>query len=208
MCASYGLDGRTFKRKRDRLEAEDALFDQWLAERGGVVKLGTTRGDQGPFSPIFTAWGFEQSWWWLWVSGAPAKFRAYNARDDKLAESKAWSGPFTRRRVIIPASYYFETANVPGVKGRFRFSIPDDPSLLIAGISTPIAGKPVPSSFAMVTRPPTARAGEVHDRMPLVLPESFLDEWLDPDRPGDQGLVDEALAASETVAEQLTYTAA
>ena len=33
----------------------------------------------------------------------------------------------------------------------------------------------------MLTRPPTDELREIHDRMPLILPESAVDKWISPD---------------------------
>ena len=33
----------------------------------------------------------------------------------------------------------------------------------------------------MLTRTPTDELREIHDRMPLMLPESAIDEWISPD---------------------------
>jgi hypothetical protein len=35
--------------------------------------------------------------------------------------------------------------------------------------------------------------------MPLLIPESFYDDWLDPARKGDPELIDAAVAASEQI---------
>ena len=35
--------------------------------------------------------------------------------------------------------------------------------------------------FAVLTREPTEELREIHDRMPLILPESAVDEWISPD---------------------------
>jgi len=208
VCASYGLGGQgqpVYLRGLDLFPEEAvSLFESWLEERGGEARLGTTRGPKGPFSPVFGPDGFEESWWWLWVGGAPAKGMSYNARSEKLVESRQWRPAF-QRRIIIPASHYFETANVPAMRGRFRFTNPDGTVLFIAGVSSLIRDQPVPSSFAMVTREPTQGAAQVHDRMPLVVPASFVQTWLDPDRAGDEELRAEALQASDEVVGGLVY---
>ncbi len=171
------------------------------------MKLGISK-HTGPFSPIITAPGqWELSWWWFWEHGAPVKGRTvFNARLDHIRRG-LWAEPFDTRRVLIPVSYYFETSNVEGPnKGkRFRFSLPGEPTFAIAGISALIEGAPVPSCFAMVTREPTVAARVVHNRMPLSLPPSFYDTWLDPGRRGDDELRDEALTASEEIVQQLVY---
>jgi len=172
------------------------------------VRFGITRNaEKGPFSPIITHDGWELSWWWFWENGAPVKGRTvFNAKLENLTRG-LWRVPFDTRRVLIPVDHYFESANAPGVKGRYRFFLPGKPRFAIAGISALIDGGPVPSCFAMVTRAPTEAAGRIHDRMPLSLPERFHDTWLDPDVRGDDALRAAALAASEEIVDRLVYEA-
>ena len=35
--------------------------------------------------------------------------------------------------------------------------------------------------FAVLTRTPTDDLREIHDRMPLILPENAIDDWISPD---------------------------
>lgn len=35
--------------------------------------------------------------------------------------------------------------------------------------------------FAVLTRVPTDELRQIHDRMPLILPENAIDEWISPD---------------------------
>lgn len=209
MCASYGLQ---MVPDDDDVLVDERLADDdlvaWL-EQHLVARLGTTRSlEKGPFSPLITTAGMELAWWWLWTGGAPTKQMAFNARAEQLTDSRLWREPFRAHRVLIPVSYYFEMANVPGVTGRYQFSIPRRPLFAIAGIASPIGLDGYPRlSFAMVTRPPTPEAGEVHDRMPLLLPPSFYDDWLDPANAGDDALRVAALAASDEIVGELVREA-
>lgn len=206
MCASYGLEikERDLPTADERLATPELLA--WLAANG-PARIGTTRSvERGPFAPVISPTGFELSWWWLWSRGAPAKLTAFNARADKLTESPLWREPFRSGRVLIPVSHYFESANQPGASGRHRFWLPEAPLFAIAGITAPIGRPGYPAtSMAMVTREPTPDAATVHDRMPLVLPASFFDAWLDPDREGDDVLRAEALAASDAIVGRLRH---
>lgn len=202
MCASYGLEiVGDFSGLDERLVTGDLV--DWLTERA-PGSFGTTRKDGTPLSPIITASGFEDAWWWLWVRGAPAKVTAFNARSERLVDSPLWKGPFGSRRILIPASHYVERANQPGVRGRFRFRHPELPLVAIAGIAAPTGLTEGPAtSFAMVTRAPAAPGATIHDRMPLIVPASMQWAWLDPATTGDQGLVDAVVAASQDLSEQL-----
>ena len=60
------------------------------------------------------------------------------------------------------------------------------------------------ASYALVTRDAVGGAADVHDRMPLVLPRDFHDEWLAPDRAGDAELVATALRLSEEISREFS----
>ena len=36
--------------------------------------------------------------------------------------------------------------------------------------------------FVILTRPPTTELARIHDRMPLILPENRIDDWIDPEK--------------------------
>lgn len=138
----------------------------------------------------------ELAWWKLWVRGEPAKFPAINARVEGIVGSSAWGGPFAKRRVLVPATEYHE-------KGH-RFTLPEG-LFAFAGLSA-ISKTPEGEwmvSYAIVTQPASAHIAAIHDRMPLVLPAEMYEEWLDPMRPGDAALVDEAVAAGRPIGERL-----
>lgn len=144
------------------------------------------------------------AWWKLWVGGAPAPFPAINARAEKLLTG-AWKAPAASRRVLVPATCFFE----PG----HRFALPDGGAFTMAGIANvsrlsqpdPVLGDRV-VSFAVVTRPVLPEFASIHDRLPLLVPREFRDDWLDPASGADEGLVDAALAASAPLTARLVAT--
>lgn len=132
------------------------------------------------------------AWWWLWLNGTgPAKFDAFNARDDKLMRS--WR-KYLSRRAIVPASWYVE-------KGK-TFELPGGETFGIAAIThtvvEDITGDEL-VTYALVTRNAVDEAARVHPRMPLLLPRDEHDTWLDPEVPGDAALVESAVNASEEI---------
>ena len=51
-----------------------------------------------------------------------------------------------------------------------------------------------PDDRELASEAAAAHIAAIHDRMPLILPAEEYDTWLDPDRRGDEGLVEEAIA--------------
>ena len=111
-----------------------------------------------------------------------------NCRVETAKVKPLWSDSWKQRRCVIPASYYFEWQHYTDTKGKVRTG--DKYAIQPCGSDvTYLAGLyrieemrdlkyPV---FAVVTRSPTNELREIHDRMPLILPESAIDEWISPD---------------------------
>ena len=111
-----------------------------------------------------------------------------NCRIESARIKPLWSESWKQRRCVIPASYYFEWKHYADSNGRIKTG--DKYALQPRGSDvTYLAGLyrieesrdlkyPV---FAVLTRTPTDELREIHDRMPLMLPESAIDEWISPD---------------------------
>ena len=111
-----------------------------------------------------------------------------NCRVETARVKPLWSDSWKQRRCVIPASYYFEWKHYTDIYGKPRTG--DKYAIQPCGSDvTYLAGLyrieemrnlryPV---FAVLTREPTEELREIHDRMPLILPESAVDEWISPD---------------------------
>lgn len=213
MCASYGLQVEAadihygFAVIDDK--AQTTALEGWLEEfRDEPVKpTGVHRRNLNPIVREREREGerrrtVDLAWWKLWVRGEPAKFPAINARVEGLAGSGAWSGPLKSRRGLVPATEYYE-------KGH-RFALPDEPKGLFAFAGLWNVNKTPDDewmvSYAIVTRPAVPHISSIHDRMPLIVPREWYDEWLDPTRAGDQELLDDVVAASRPLGERLAIS--
>ena len=91
------------------------------------------------------------------------------------------------KKTIIPASWYFEGEHITAAGGRTKTGAK---YLIQANGSdmTYLAGLyriqeyrdlkyPV---FSVLTREPSKELRKLHDRMPLILPENIIGEWIDP----------------------------
>lgn len=215
MCATYGLEPIMELPNYEPLFQPESqqLLEQWMDQRAGTAKItgrkarnlnplittkvstasdDTTSDDTAPEGKR----QLDLAWWWLHLGNEPAQFSAFNARDDKLLQSRVWKKPFAQHRGLAPAHWYIE-------KGQ-RFELPDAQGFAIATI---VAASHQPEgdllSYALVTRDAVAEAATVHPRMPLLLPEELHDDWLDPNLHGDEELLAEALAASESLSQQV-----
>lgn len=203
MCASTGLgggDGRALPFDLAPLSDPEnqVRIDEWIRERDGNAKI--TGKLALNLNPIIRAGdgGRELlfAWWWLWLDNTgPAKFSAFNSRDDKLV--RTWKKPF-QTRALIPATWYIEKAG--------RFHLPGDEVFGIAALTNTITREDGTklTTYSMVTRDAVGKAAEYWPRMPLVLPRNMHNEWLDPARPGDASLVTEIQLGSDEISHELT----
>lgn len=209
MCASYGLQVKPedihYAFSVIDEKTSTAQLAQWLEEfRDEPAKpTGVHRRNLNPIVRERQKDGehrrsLDLAWWKLWVRGEPAKFPAINARVEGLVGSGAWGAPLKSRRALVPATEYYEKGH------RFGF---DGELFAFAGLWNVFKdGADWMVSYAIVTQPASPHIAGIHDRMPLILPRELYDEWLDPERAGDQELLDEAVAVSRPLAERLAIS--
>ncbi|MCR4903154.1 MAG: SOS response-associated peptidase [Butyrivibrio sp.] len=107
----------------------------------------------------------------------------FNARVESANEKPTFKDAWLSHRCIIPASYYFEwehfKSNDGKVKTGDKFAIQPTGCTVtwLCGLYRIEEGYPV---FVILTKEPTAELGKIHDRMPLMLPEDKIDEWINP----------------------------
>ena len=126
----------------------------------------------------------------LWAKEAKIGSKMINVRAETLAEKSAFKSAFKKRRCLIPADGFYEwrkNAADPkkGKKQPFFIHRPDGKPYAFAGLWEVWRGperdqEPLRSCTIITTTPNDAMA-EVHDRMPVILPSSAWDTWLDRD---------------------------
>lgn len=109
--------------------------------------------------------------------------RLANARAEGIATRPTFRDAFRHRRCVVPASGFYEWRTIGGRKFPWYFTRRDGAPLLFAGIweNPPSSGDAGPGTFALITTTPNPLVAEVHDRMPVILPEENLATWLDPE---------------------------
>jgi len=123
---------------------------------------------------------FPMRWGFRLASGG----LVVNARVETAAAKPLFADSWARRRCLVPASAYFEWAHDFDASGRkrvgakYRIAAADGSLLWLCGLYRMEAELPV---FTILTRPPTEPLARLHDRMPLILPESRSEAWTRPD---------------------------
>jgi putative SOS response-associated peptidase YedK len=132
-------------------------------------------------------WGLVPSW----AKDLSIGDRMINARAEKLTTSNAYKRAFARRRCIVPADGFYEWEKIEGKKQKQPWFIRrrDGEPLAFAGLweiwhdpnDPDPDNAPRVRSFVIITTDANDTLRPIHDRMPVVLPESAWDEWLDRD---------------------------
>lgn len=99
-----------------------------------------------------------------------------NSRVEGIFQKKSFKKSVESRRCIIPATGFFEWQN----KMPHLIKDTKHPFLSFAGIYQKILDPQglAKWQFSILTRSANATLSEIHDRMPLILEERYVDEWL------------------------------
>jgi putative SOS response-associated peptidase YedK len=98
-----------------------------------------------------------------------------NARSETAAEKPMFREAMLTRRCLIPASGYFEWKKDGKKKTKYAFHLPNSP-LYLAGCFHQEKDSPLPV-FVILTRDAVNGLEEIHDRMPVIIPEERIIDW-------------------------------
>ena len=133
-------------------------------------------------------WGLVPHWW---KEAKPPK-TTFNARLEEAAGKPMWRDAWARSRCLIPAEGWYEwqalervdpaTGEIRKAKEPHFISRKDGGLVCFAGLASwwknPQTGEAL-RSCAIVTAAAAGPLAEIHDRAPVVLPESAHAAWLD-----------------------------
>ncbi|MGX7163588.1 SOS response-associated peptidase [Enterococcus massiliensis] len=168
MCGRYFFDKHSEKlkaywdsaMKRRKKDVEVSLAEIYPSNH--VVTLGANK--QGEVVAGITRWGFE---------GFRKGQLLINARSETVEEKKTFAKHFRENRCVFPMSGFYEWKE----KEKFFFSKGE--TLYVAGfyrIHKKEAGFETES--IILTTEANASVEQIHDRMPLVIEEEQINQWI------------------------------
>ena len=107
-----------------------------------------------------------------------------NARAETLAEKPSFKRLLQGRRCLIVADGFYEWKKEQGGKTPMYFTLPDHELFAFAGLWDTWKqpdGQQL-RTCTIITTEPNELVAPVHNRMPVILPKSVQDEWLDPEQ--------------------------
>lgn len=125
-----------------------------------------------------------------WSESPRTGNRMFNARAESIDRTPAFRYAFQKRRCLVPADAFYEWLRTTDARGRdvrqpYAVLRRDGQPLALAGLwagwHDDDTGEVI-RSFTIVTTAANDLMRPIHDRMPVVIPESAWDLWLDPTR--------------------------
>ena len=116
----------------------------------------------------------------FWMTDRKQAFKNINARAETVRRSPAFREAFSSRRCVVPADGFFEWTGLKEDRRPIWFHRPDGGLILFAGLYEtwrPSAAEKE-RTFTIITTTPNALLEPVHNRMPVVLEDGAVDDWL------------------------------
>ena len=195
MCGRYASSRRpedlVEEFEIDRSEVKEALAPDYNVAPTKQVYAVVERpsaedaeGQAGPERQLRTVkWGLVP----FWAKDPAIGNKMINARADGLADKNAYRHAFRKKRCLVPADGFYEWRKTAGEKAKQPFYIhrADGEPLALAGLWE--EWRPSKDSderlrsTTIITTTPNELMATIHDRMPVILPPSAWEAWLDPD---------------------------
>ena len=177
MCGRFSLfaAGEAIA-ERFSLPTVPAVAPRWnVAPAQMVAAVGTKADGSGRGFTLFR-WGLVPHW-----SHDLSGPKPINAMAETVASKPMFRDAFRKRRCLIIADGFYEWRAAPGGKEPVHFRLKDGSVFGLAGIWDPWEGPDgAIVSCAILTTTPNALMAPVHNRMPVIVPPSAYDQWLDP----------------------------
>ena len=109
----------------------------------------------------------------------------FNARSETAAQKAMFADGMKQRRCLIPADCYYEWQKNGQGKQKYQIAPTDANGFFLAGVYRIEQGFPV---FSILTKEPVESISFIHNRMPVILPEEIIQDWLNPKYHGQEML--------------------
>lgn len=116
----------------------------------------------------------------FWAKDASISYKLINARGETAAQKPAFRQSFAMRRCLVPADGFYEWSKLQKIKRPFHLGMSDDSLFAFAGVwdawRSPEGN--VLESCTILTTTPNSLVSDLHDRMPVIIPREYYEQWL------------------------------
>jgi len=129
---------------------------------------------------------FDRMRWQLvpnWEPTFSTKLMTINAKTETVFDSPLFRDLITCQRCIVPISGFYEWKTGGQRKRPFKIHLQNNAIMSVAGIwDTWRPGSPLERrSFSILTTAANGFMSDIHNRMPVILDNASLDDWLSPE---------------------------
>ena len=107
----------------------------------------------------------------------------FNARSETAAQKAMFADGMRQRRCLIPADCYYEWQKTGIEKQKYQLAPINTNGFFLAGIYRIEQGFPV---FSVLTKELVESIAFIHNRMPVILPNEIIKDWLNPQYHGQE----------------------
>ncbi len=178
MCGRFAIDiPKPVFQKRFGIQQLEIQLDPYYNVSPGMFLPTIIRSSTN--TAVLMKWGLIP----YWSREYKVKFSNINARAETVTISPAYRMPFQKQRCLIPATGFYEWAQLSdGMKQSYFFQLKEKLTFAFAGIWDiwkDIEGKES-ATCAIITCQANAVVGTIHPRMPVILSQTDEDTWLNP----------------------------
>lgn len=135
-------------------------------------------GESNTREIVLMRWGLVPSW----AKDEAIGSRMINARANTVDEKPAYRSAFKKRRCLVLADGFFEWQKRGSKKQPFLFQKKDGTPYGYAGLwETWKKGDQPVVSCTIITTTPNKLVEDIHDRMPVILQNRYIENWLNPE---------------------------
>lgn len=131
--------------------------------------------NESPDELSFIRWGLIPHW----AKAEKLNINPINAKAETITEKPMFKDLIKSKRCLVLADAFYEWKKVGGKKIPFRILLKDGEAFAFAGIWDvwESGGKQIKSCL-IITTSANKLVGEIHDRMPVILPREIEKKWL------------------------------
>ncbi|MEM8899497.1 MAG: SOS response-associated peptidase [Bacteroidota bacterium] len=126
----------------------------------------------------FYKWGLLPHW----AKDSKMAYRMINARGETIHQKPSYKESFQKRRCLVLADGFYEWQKLEKGKQPMWISLNPHERFYMAGIYSywkDPEGKWL-ETFSVITTSPNPLMAPIHNRMPVILPEHLVEDWMDP----------------------------
>lgn len=169
MCGRYSLFTDEENQEIMRIvKSLDARYPANNMKHGEIYPTNTApilSLQQDEIRPELSVWGFPRF---------GAKGVIINARSETADERPMFKKSLHTRRCVVPSTGFYEWSQ-NGPKTKYRFNLPEGQTLYMAGIYNEFKGE---NKYVILTTGANNSIADIHDRMPIILQKSMIEDWL------------------------------